>query len=133
MIERLHGKGEMSEDRPVLYVCNNPEFHTYVSLELKKQRIPLDHIHFKRLVEIKGYPNPDDMFPSLIAAYDTIFVDEAEDLSNALDKATNLDIPTKKSYFWIFFITFRSQQQMQETQSWHGSRLHLAAILARTR
>ena len=94
----------MSEDRPVLYVCKNPEVHTYISLELNKQRIPLDHIHFKRLVEIKGYPNSDNMFPSLIAAYDAIFVDEAEDLSNALDKATNLDIPTKKvGYFRILF------------------------------
>ena len=32
MIERLHGKGEISKDRAVLYVCDNPEVLTYVCL-----------------------------------------------------------------------------------------------------
>ena len=105
MMERLHKKGEISEKRQVLYVCDNPEVHLYVRLELKKQSIPLDRIHFKRLIEIKGYPNPADMFPSLIATYDSIFVDEAEDLGiGNLNKATSLNIPTEKhGYFWILF------------------------------
>ena len=80
----------------MLYVCDNPEVHAYVRLELKKQSIPLQHIHFKRLVEIHRYPNPATMFPSLIASYDAIFVDEAEDLgSYAQDEATGLDIQTE--------------------------------------
>ena len=87
----------------MLYVCDNPEIHSYVSLELKKQNIPLQHIHFKRLVEIQGYPYTATMFPSLIASYDAIFVDEAEDLgSYAQDEATGLDIQTEKlGHFWI--------------------------------
>ena len=44
------------------------------------------------------------MFPSLIAVFDAIFVDEAEDLSSALNQATGLDIPTKQvGNFWILF------------------------------
>ena len=54
---------------------------------------------------IQGYPYTATMFPSLIASYDAIFVDEAEDLgSYVLDQATGLDIQTEKfGHFWILF------------------------------